>query len=181
FASLSIVIDKPFVIGDAIGVDSLSGTVEHIGLKTTRIRSFTGEQLIVANSDMLKARLRNYKRMQERCITFSFSVPFGTAADKLEKLPALVQAAISNREQIRFDRAHFKELGGSAYAFEVVYWVTTPDYKVYMDAQQAINLALVRAFEQEGVQLSYPPQVLTVEAPLGLKSTVAAGPALKAN
>jgi small-conductance mechanosensitive channel len=179
FASLSIVIDKPFVIGDSIAVDSLSGTVEHIGLKTTRIRSSTGEQLIVANSDMLKARLRNYKRMQERCITFSFTVPFSTAADQLEKIPQLVREAIEGREAVRFDRAHFKDLGGNAYLFEVVYWVRLPDYRVYMDAQQAINLALVRAFAREGVQLSYPSQTLTIDSPVSLRA-VAAGPLEKA-
>jgi small-conductance mechanosensitive channel len=173
FASLSIVIDKPFVIGDSIGVDTLSGTVEHIGLKTTRIRSSTGEQLIFANSDVLKARLRNYKRMQERCITFGFSVPYGTPAAQLEKIPALVQAAIEGRDTLRFDRAHFKDLGASAYAFEAVYWVRTPDYRAYMDAQQAINLALVRAFEQEGIPLNYPPQTLTVDKPVALKAVAA--------
>ena len=176
FASLSIVMDKPFVIGDSIGIDTLSGTVEHVGLKTTRIRSSTGEQLIVANSDMLKARLRNYKRMHERCITFSFTVPFSTGADQLEKIPQLVREAIEGREAVRFDRAHFKDLGGAAYSFEVVYWVRLPDYKVYMDAQQAINLALVRAFTREGVQLSYPSQTLTVDAPVSLKAVAAAGP-----
>jgi len=179
FASLSIVIDKPFVIGDSIAVDSLSGTVEHIGLKTTRIRSSTGEQLIVANSDMLKARLRNYKRMQERCITFSFTVPFSTAADQLEKIPQLVREVIEGREAVRFDRAHFKDLGGNAYLFEVVYWVRQPDYRTYMDAQQAINLALVRAFAKEGVQLSYPSQTLTIDSPVSLRA-VAAGPLEKA-
>jgi small-conductance mechanosensitive channel len=177
FAALSILTDKPFVIGDAIGVDNLSGTVEHIGLKTTRIRSATGEQLVMANSDMIKARLRNYKRMHERCITFGFSVPFGTAADRLEKIPALVRGIIEGRDKLRFDRAHFKDLSGSAYVFEVVYWVTEPNYLTYMDAQQAINLALVRAFDQEGVQLSYPPQTLTIDSPASLKA--AAGPAAK--
>src|SRR5882757_4570034 len=180
FASLSIVMDKPFVIGDSIAVDTLSGTVEHVGLKTTRIRSSTGEQLIIANSDMLKARLRNYKRMHERCITFSFTVPFSTGADQLEKIPQLVREAIEGREAVRFDRAHFKDLGGNAYSFEAVYWVRQPDYKVYMDAQQAINLALVRAFAKEGVQLSYPAQTLTVEAPVSLKAAVASGPNDKA-
>jgi small-conductance mechanosensitive channel len=170
FASLSIVIDKPFVIGDAIAVDSLSGTVEHIGLKTTRIRSNTGEQLVVANSDMLKARLRNYKRMHERCITFGFSVPFGTSADTLEKIPQTVKGIIDGRQKVRFDRAHFKDLSGSAYTFEVVYWVLESDYLTYMDTQQAINLALVRSFDSDGVQLSYPPQTLTVESPLAVKA-----------
>ena len=176
FASLSIVMDKPFVIGDSIAVDTLSGTVEHVGLKTTRIRSSTGEQLIIANSDMLKARLRNYKRMHERCITFTFTVPFSTGADQLEKIPQLVREAIEGREAVRFDRSHFKDLGGSAYSFETVYWVRLPDYKTYMDAQQAINLALVRAFAREGIQLSYPSQTLTVDAPVSLKAVAAAGP-----
>jgi small-conductance mechanosensitive channel len=175
FASLSIVMDKPFVIGDAIAIDTLSGTVEHIGLKTTRIRSATGEQLIVANSDMLKARLRNYKRMQERCITFSFTVPFSTPVASLEKIPALVRSAVEAQDKLRFDRAHFKDLGGSAYTFEVVYWVREPGYMLYMDSQQAINLALVRAFEREGVQLAYPSQTLTVDAPVSLRA-VPAGP-----
>lgn len=179
FAALSIVTDKPFVIGDAIAVDSLSGTVEHIGLKTTRIRSSTGEQLIVANSDMLKARLRNYKRMNERGITFSFTVPFSTGAEQLEKIPQLVRAAIEGRDTVRFDRAHFKDLGGNAYSFEVMYWVRQPDYRTYMDAQQAINLALVRAFAAEGVQLAYPSQTLTVESPVNLKA-VAGGPPARA-
>ncbi len=179
FASLSIVMDKPFVIGDSIAVDTLSGTVEHIGLKTTRIRSSTGEQLIVANSDMLKARLRNYKRMQERCITFSFTVPFSTPADKLEKIPELVRGIVEGREKVRFDRSHFKDLGGNAYLFETVYWVREPEYKTYMDAQQAINLALVRAFDKEGVLLSYPAQTLTVESPVSLKAVLASGPAEK--
>ena len=179
FAALSIVTDKPFVIGDSIAIDSLSGTVEHVGLKTTRIRSSTGEQLIIANSDMLKARLRNYKRMHERCITFSFTVPFSTAADLLEKIPQLVRAAVEGRETVRFDRAHFKDLGGNAYSFEVVYWVRQPDYRTYMDAQQAINLALVRAFAADGIQLSYPSQTLTVDSPVSLKA-VAAGPLPKA-
>jgi small-conductance mechanosensitive channel len=173
FASLSIVMDKPFVIGDSIAIDSLSGTVEHIGLKTTRIRSNTGEQLVVANSDMLKARLRNYKRMRERCITFEFSVPFGTGADQLEKIPQSVRGAIEGREKVRFDRAHFKDLGGSAYIFEVVYWVVVPDYHTYMDVHQAINLALVRAFEKDNIQLSYPVQTLTIATPVSLKATSA--------
>jgi len=172
FASLSIVIDKPFVIGDAIGVDSLAGTVEHVGLKTTRIRSATGEQLVFSNSDLLKARLRNYKRMQQRCVTFGFAVPYRTTAAQLEKIPALVRAAVEGRPKLRFDRAHFKDLGGAAYSFEVVYTVLEPDYMLFMDSQQAINLALLRAFEQEGIALATPVQALAVEGPVSVRSLV---------
>jgi small-conductance mechanosensitive channel len=173
FASLSIVIDKPFVIGDAIGVDGLSGTVEHVGLKTTRIRSSTGEQLIFSNSDLLKARLRNYKRMQQRGVTFGFGVPYRTSAALLEKIPALVREAIDGRPKLRFERAHLKDFSGSAYTFEVVYWVLDPDYMLFMDSQQAINLALVKAFEQDGITLATPVQALAIDGPVSVRSIVA--------
>ncbi|MDR3418007.1 MAG: mechanosensitive ion channel family protein [Nevskia sp.] len=172
FASLSIVIDKPFVIGDAIGVDGLGGTVEHVGLKTTRIRSNTGEQIVFSNSDLLKARLRNYKRMQQRCVTFGFGVPYRTTPEQLEKVPALARAAIEGRDKLRFDRAHFKDLGSYAYLFEVVYWVLEPDYMLYMDSQQAINLALLRALANEGIALATPVQALAVDGPVSVRSVV---------
>jgi small-conductance mechanosensitive channel len=175
FASLSIVVDKPFVIGDSIAVDSLSGTVEHVGLKTTRIRSSTGEQLVISNGDLLKARLRNYKRMQQRGITFGLSLPFSTTADQLEQVPALVAGVFEGREKVRLERVHFKELGSSTYNFEVLYWVLDPDYKLYMDAQQAINLALVRAFEKAGIRLAYPAQRLAIEGAVSVGEPGAAG------
>jgi small-conductance mechanosensitive channel len=166
FASLSIVIDRPFEIGDSISVDSMSGSVEHVGLKTTRLRSDTGEQIIISNGDLLKARLRNYKRMQQRCITFGFGVPFSTPASKLEKIPDLVRGVFEGRNKLRLDRVHFKAVGAYSHNFEAVYWVLDPSYGLYMDAQQAINLALVRAFEAEQIALAYPAQRLTVEGPV---------------
>ena len=160
FASLSIVLDKPFVIGDFIIVGDLLGTVEKIGLKTTRVRSLSGEQLVFSNNDLLQSRIRNYKRMFERRILFSFGVIYQTPADKLEAIPGMVREIIDSLEDARFDRAHFKEFGNFSLNFEVVYYVLKPDYNIYMSKQQAINLALYRRFKEEGIEFAYPTQTL---------------------
>ncbi len=162
FASLSIVLDKPFVIGDFIIVGDFLGTVEHIGLKTTRMRSLSGEQLVLSNSDLLNSRIRNYKRMAQRRIVFSFGVVYETPADKLAAVPRMVQEIIESLENTQFDRAHFKAYGDFSLNFEVVYYVLVPEYDTYMDIQQAINLELYRRFEQEGIEFAYPTQTLFV-------------------
>jgi small-conductance mechanosensitive channel len=163
FASLSIVLDKPFVIGDFIVVDNLRGTIEHIGLKTTRVRSLGGEQLVFANSDLLKSRIQNYKRMEQRRISFTVGVTYQTPAEKLERVPGIIREIIEAQERCRFDRSHFAAFGDFSLNFETVYYVTVPDYTVYMDVQQAINLALYRRFEQEGIEFAYPTQTLFLE------------------
>ena len=162
FASLSIALDKPFVIGDFIIVGDVMGTVEYIGLKTTRLRSLSGEQIVFANSDLLNSRIRNYKRMVERRVLFAFGVTYQTTADKLEHIPQMVRDIVEARPNVRFDRAHFKGFGDSSLDFEVVYYVHDREYNVYMDTQQAINLALVRRFEAEGIEFAYPTRTLYV-------------------
>ncbi len=168
FSSLSIVLDKPFQIGHFVVVDQYSGTVENIGLKTTRIRSLSGELLVFSNTDLTKARLRNYRMMQERRIVFAFGVTYDTTADALEAIPGLVRGLIEAQASTRFDRAHFKDFGDSALNFEVVYWMTTADYTVYMDTQQAINIGLVRAFAERGIAFAFPTRTVVVDtaAPL---------------
>jgi small-conductance mechanosensitive channel len=173
FASLSIVVDKPFVIGDFIVVDDYMGTVEAIGLKTTRIRSLGGEQIVFSNNDLLKTRVRNYKRMRERRILFGFGVLYQTTPEQLEAIPATVKRIIERLELARFDRAHFKSFGESSYDFEVVYWMLQPDYNSYMDTQQAINLELVKAFAKDGIDFAYPTRTLFVEGPVTLESRAA--------
>jgi small-conductance mechanosensitive channel len=163
FASLSIVLDKPFVIGDFVVVDSLSGTIEHIGLKTTRVRSLSGEQLIFANNDLLKSRIRNFKRMTERRILFAFGVVYQTPLEKLKTIKAIVTDIIEKEENARFDRVHFKEYGDFSLNFEVVYYVTTPDIKTYLDIQEAINLEIFRRFHEEGIEFAYPTQTLFLQ------------------
>jgi small-conductance mechanosensitive channel len=162
FASLSIVLDKPFVIGDYIVVDALQGTVEHIGLKTTRVRSLSGEQIIFSNADLLRSRVRNFKRMQERRVAFTFGVTYQTTEAQLAAIPNIVRETISTQPDVRFDRAHFQSFGEFALLFEVVYIVTKPDYAVFMDIQQAINLALLRRFRTEGISFAYPTRTLVV-------------------
>lgn len=160
FASLSIAIDKPFVIGDFIIVDDLMGTVEHVGLKTTRIRSLSGEQIVFSNNDLLGSRIRNYKRMQERRAVFALGVTYDTSPERLEEIPALIREAVEAQPGLRFDRAHFKAFGPSSLDFEVVYYVEQPDMLRYMDAQQAINLQLVRAFAARDIEFAFPTQTL---------------------
>ncbi|MEM6783640.1 MAG: mechanosensitive ion channel family protein [Bacteroidota bacterium] len=160
FAALSIVLDKPFVVGDMLSVGEFIGAVEKVGLKTTRLRSLSGEQLIFSNADLVQSRVRNFKRMEERRIVFSFGVVYQTTAAQLEAIPEWIRALVEETPNARFDRAHFKQFGASSLDFEVVYYVTTPDFAVYMDRQQAINLALVRRFEEEGIHFAYPTQTL---------------------
>ena len=162
FASLSIIVDKPFVIGDFIIVGDQMGTVERIGLKTTRVRSLSGEQVVFSNSDLLESRVRNYKRMFERRIAFAFGVTYETPTDALEAIPETVRAIVEAQADVRFDRCHFKAFGDSSLDFETVYYVLVPDYNVYMDRQQAINLGIMRAFEEQGVEFAYPTQTLYV-------------------
>ena len=160
FASLSIVLDKPFVVGDFMVVGELRGTVEYIGLKTTRVRSLDGELIVFSNTDLLKSRIRNFKRMQERRIAFKIGVTYQTSADQLARIPRLVREAVESQAKTRFDRAHFQTYGDSSLIFEVVYYVLSPDYNIYMDIQQAINLALFRCFEREHIDFAYPTRTL---------------------
>jgi small-conductance mechanosensitive channel len=160
FASLSIILDKPFVIGDFVIVGDLLGVVEKIGIKTTRVRSLSGEQLIFSNSDLLNSRIRNFKRMQERRIPFNFRVIYQTSPEQLDKIPPRIKEIIEGIEGTRFDRAHFKGFGESSFDFEVVYYINTPDYNTFMDTQQKINLSICRAFKEMGIEFAYPTQTL---------------------
>lgn len=162
FASLAIALDKPFQIGDFIIVDQYLGTVEHIGLKTTRIRSLWGEQLVFSNNDLLQSRIRNFKRMTERRVVFTVGIVYHTPYDKLARVPQILREAVEGQPGVRFDRAHFKEYGDSSLVFEVVYYVQNPDFNVYMDTQQAINLEIFRRFQQEGIEFAYPTRTLYV-------------------
>jgi len=174
FASLSIVIDKPFVVGDFIIVDDYMGSVEHIGLKTTRIRSLGGEQIIFSNSDLLKTRVRNYKRMLERRVVFKFGLTYDTPPETLEKVPGIVRRIIEAQDKARFERSHFFAFGESSLDFETIFWMKTPDYNVYMDVQQAVNLALMRELAALEVQFAFPTRTLHTLEPLRLEARVPA-------
>lgn len=163
FASLSIVLDKPFVVGDFIIVGDMLGTVERVGLKTTRIRSLSGEQLVLSNADLLSSRIRNFKRMYERRVLFHVGVTYQTSFDQVAAIPALIRAAVERQELTRFDRSHFQRYGDFSLNFETVYYVLASEYNTYMDIQQAINLEIFQRFAEEGIEFAYPTQTLHLQ------------------
>lgn len=160
FASLSIVLDKPFVIGDFIVVGDYMGAVESIGLKSTRLRSLSGEMIVCSNADLLKSRIRNYQRMYERRVEFAIHASYDTPFDKLRQIPQLLRGAVEAQAQVRFERAHFKAYGESALVFEVAYHVLSPDHGVYMDIQQAINLLIFSRFARDNIRFAHPTRTL---------------------
>lgn len=163
FGCLTIALDKPFAIGDFVVVDDFEGDIEDIGLKSTRIRSLSGEELIFSNSDLLNSRIRNYKRLEKRRISFSIGIRYDTEVEKLKKIPGIVEEIISPLENVQFDRAHFKSMGDYSLNFSIVYYVLDPTYVSYLDLQQTINLEIVQRFEKEGIEFAYPTQTLIME------------------
>jgi small-conductance mechanosensitive channel len=160
FASLSITFDKPFLVGDFLIVDDFLGSVEYIGIKSTRLRSLGGEQIIISNANLLSSRVRNYGRMMERRVVFATSVTYETPFEKVERIAPLIRAIVEEQTDTRFDRSHFARHGASSLDFETVYYVLSPDYNRYMDIQQAINLRLHQEFARLGIEFAYPTQKL---------------------
>lgn len=162
FASLSIALDRPFVVGDFLIVGDFLGSVESIGIKSTRLRSLSGEQIIMPNADLLGSRVRNYGRMFERRVLFSTSVTYETAIESIERIPALIREIVLAQPDTRFDRSHFVRHAAASLDFETVYFVLSPDYNRYMDIQQAINLRLHRELAKLRVEFAYPTQKVFV-------------------
>ncbi|HKX59198.1 MAG TPA: mechanosensitive ion channel family protein [Steroidobacteraceae bacterium] len=156
FASLSIALDKPFRVGDALAVGDEKGTVEYIGIKSTRLRSNSGELIVISNSDLLKSRVRNYTRLTERRAELALRIAYETPHELIAELPRIIEAAISAQPKVRFERAHFSRYGDYALLFEATYVVESSDYIEFMDAQQAINLRLLDEFGRRGIMLAYP-------------------------
>lgn len=162
FASLTIILDKPFVVGDFIIVGDIMGNVKKIGLKTTRILSLGGEQLILPNSYLLESRIQNFQRMEERRNKMLIGVVYQTSLKNLKRIPEIIKEIIESQEQVRFDRAHFKEYGPYSLNFEIVYYALTRDYLLHMEFQQKINLALFERFKKDGIGFAYPTQTIAI-------------------
>jgi len=162
FASLTIIFDKPFAVGDYIQVGDLAGTVQHVGLKSTRIRAVTGEQLVFSNGDLLGSRIRNLQIRQERRCAFTLGVTYDTPPEKLARIPGLIQEIIESHENTRFDRSFFMAFGDSALNFETAYHMLVPDYQTYGETHHAINLEIFKRFAEEGIEFAYPTQTLHV-------------------
>lgn len=165
FGALSIVLDKPFTIGDFIEVGDLSGTVENIGIKNTRLRAPSGVQIIIPNSDLLQGNIHNYKDRLERREKFTLSVTYQTPLEKLKLIPGWLKDIIESQENARFGRAHFKKYGSSSLDFEILYWIVKPDYSLFVKVQDQINYLIYEKFEKENVEFAYPTQTLFMNQP----------------
>jgi small-conductance mechanosensitive channel len=158
FASLSIALDKPFVVGDSLTIDTLVGKVEHIGIKTTRLRSESGEQIILSNADILKSRVRNYARAQEQRALATLRIAYGTPPDRLAQIPALLEGIVRAQRNARFERCHLKTLAESGLLFELSYFIQQPAVNSLLDLQHAVNLHILEEFHRIGVEFDYPTQ-----------------------
>ncbi len=158
-----ILFDEPFHEGDSIVLDNYSGEIENIGIKSTRIRSVDGEQIVISNTDLTSSRIRNFKRMDKRRILFRLGVVYQTPDAKMQRIPEMLRDIIRQTEKTVFDRAHFQGFGASSLDIEVVYYVLGRDYNEYMDIQQTINLKIMRVFEQEQIEFAFPTQTVIMQ------------------
>src|SRR5690625_3485264 len=158
-----IFFDRPFEIGDYLVIDDKSGTVDYIGIKTTRVRSLTGEQLVFSNADLSDSRIHNYKKMQRRRIVFSVTIAYDTPLEKLREIPGLLKEIVSSDDRADFDRAHFKELSDYWLEFEVVYHVKSSDYNIFMDIQQEYNFQILERLSEMDVEIAYPSKAVYIQ------------------
>ena len=163
FSYLVIFFDKPFEIGDFIIIGDKMGSVEYIGIKTTRLRAIGGEQLIISNTDLTNSRVQNFKRMEKRRVVLSIGVAYETTAEQLRSIPGYIKAIVQQQESVQFDRAHFSGFGDYSLNFEIVYYIPTADYNIYMDHQQAIDLAIFEKLGKEHIEFAYPTQRMLVD------------------
>jgi small-conductance mechanosensitive channel len=166
FSAIAIYLDKPFVVGDAIKVADFFGTVEHIGIKTTRVRSLGGELLVYPNSALTSARIQNFRQMTERRVVLNFSVPLDTPTETLKKIPAQIAAVVNRTPDARFARAHLAQYMESGLQFEAVYFILNPDYALFMDCQQAVLIGLLEALRADGIPLAQPTTVMIPGKPV---------------
>ena len=160
FSYFVIFFDRPFEVGDFIVVGDKVGTVEYTGIKTTRIRALSGEQMVFSNTDLTNSRIHNFKKMERRRVVFKLGVIYQTTAAQLEEIPKIVRKIIEDQQDTTFDRGHFASYGDFSLNFEFVYYVLGADYVKYMDTQQTINLSVYRTFEEKGIEFAYPTQTL---------------------
>ncbi|MFC0252080.1 mechanosensitive ion channel family protein [Massilia consociata] len=172
FASMSIAVDKPFEVGDFVSVNNFSGTVEHVGLKTTRLRALGGEQIVIANAELLRNTVFNFKRMSTRRIVFSLRACPNTPPELAARVPEMLRDIIGRQEKARFDRAHLKTVDQNWIEYEIVYTMLDASYDLYMDTQQAINLDAMRMFADLGISTAPRPQHVLLQAAPGVQADV---------
>jgi small-conductance mechanosensitive channel len=163
FSSFAIYFDKPFKIGDFIIVDEKMGTVEKIGIKSTRIKALQGEEIVISNNDLTNARIHNYKKMKSRRVSFKIGIVYSTPKDKLKMVKKIISEVINNVDEVKLDRIHFESFGDSSLNFEIVYYVESSDYLIYMDKKEEINLKIFEAFSKDKIQFAFPSQSIYLE------------------
>ncbi|HEU5147461.1 MAG TPA: mechanosensitive ion channel family protein [Chryseosolibacter sp.] len=168
FGYFVIFFDRPFEAGDFIIVDDKMGTIEYVGIKTTHIRALSGEQIIIGNANLTSSRIHNYKRMLKRRVVFTLNVDYGTPAEKLQRIPAMLKSLIEQEKLVTFDRAHFAAYHDWSLRFEIVYYVLSADFNVYMDIQQRINIGIYQLFETQQIAFALPTRSLLIRQETGL-------------
>ena len=166
FSYFVIFFDKPFAIGDVISVNNVTGTVERIGIKTSHIRSVSGEQLIMPNAELVKSTIKNIKRLERRGVSFKLNVRYDTPKEKLKALPDLIKKIIETQPQVKFDRCHLIALGDFSLSYEVLYFIDSSDYKLYLDIQQTIYFEIMNVFTEKGIDFAFPGQTFILQHPL---------------
>ncbi|MEA3041173.1 MAG: hypothetical protein QOC65_662 [Sphingomonadales bacterium] len=167
FAALSILFDKPFRKGDAIRVGQIVGTVEYIGLKTTRLRSLEGEQVVISNAKLLEQQLHNFAHQKRRRFALRFALAFQTPPQTLRAVPDMVRALVERHEHSHFIRCGVVAYGASGLDHELVFEVESPDFEPAFATRHAIAVEILEAFAREGVAFAYPTQVAFTAAPDG--------------
>ncbi|RLC46579.1 MAG: mechanosensitive ion channel family protein [Candidatus Coatesbacteria bacterium] len=163
--SFTIYLDRPFEPGDYVYIDDLKGTIEKVGLYSTRLKALRGEEIVISNKELRSKTVQNFKRMARRRVAFEIGVTYDTPAQKLKDIPGKIKTLIDEVPLASADRAHFYKFGPYSLDFEIVYYINTNDYTTYMDIQQQINIAIVELFEREGIEFAYPTQTLIIERP----------------
>ena len=163
FSYFTIFFDRPFEIGDFIVVGEYMGTVEHVGIKTSRIRSLGGEELVFSNTDLTNSRLKNYKRMHKRRVVFQIGVKYDTTLENIKEIPSVIKGIIDSVPDTEFDRSHFYSYGDFSLNFETVFYVINNDYTKYMDVREKINISIMEKFNKMGIEFAFPTQTLHIK------------------
>jgi small-conductance mechanosensitive channel len=165
FSYFVIFFDKPFEIGDVISVNNITGTVEHIGIKTSHIRSVSGEQLIMPNTELVKSTIKNIKRLERRGVSFKLNLRYDTSEEKLKAIPQMIEQIVNKQEHAALERCHLIALGDFSVVFETLYFIDSSDYKLYLDIQQKIFVEIMDAFIKKGIDFAFPGQTFILQHP----------------
>ncbi len=160
FSYIYILFDKPFETGDLIALDDLVGHIQKVGVKTTKMKSINGEQIVIPNSDLVQSKLKNLRRLVERRDVTLLGVEYSTPIEKLHLIKDRVGQIIDEMEDVRLDRIHLKEFADSAIVFEIAYYVLSSEFNEYMDVKEKVNFCIIDFFEKNDINFAYPSQTI---------------------